>query len=1427
MALTLSIKQKIYFAFSILVASTILSALVYMRLGQTITHSVEKNTQLIESLILANQGIAGHVLNAQHLLEQSLNTPTNDLNIRFAHFLNEVEGIANFQKSNLSHTDSSPYDIPDHAAIFIGTISNIEKISSHAKIDFNTLIKKFAPLINVKTLNAQERAKNRQSLHGQLLQQVGLQPNLAVDIIAAANQLYEFKIKLTNYLQGTSQVKSALFQDLALTIKQLSAINGVQLKTITTLQQQANIQIKIHQAKLALKNEIQQKISGRLVTLLDLLDDISQSVILYDEKIIEKINKRNKELQSTVSLVMVLSLALAIWLAWRMVRTLLVTINQLKTQLLKISSGHLDTDVSYRDHNDELGEVAQALHQLKLRLIERYGFELSNKAIKKRTESILINAPVGLIEVDTYGTIVLINNKIKSLTQYNESDLLGSTVKNIFGLDFHNAYSEYKKRYANSSDATLRQHECVIDIVNREGTPIKVQLSLSGFEVDKVPYTIISLLDVTALYQAQQESIEQKGLLEEIINDAPEAMIITTPQRRIKIVNPAFSKTFGYSSEEVIGRSTEFLYENKQAYIDAGKNTYNDSSTSSTKILDTCYRKKDNSLFSSETVGGAIHDKNNTLIGYMAFVRDISERKEAEKELAKYREQVIASNKILSIATQSVNMGVWTYETDEEKLNWNDEMFSIFGSSKEKFTHSLQDWAEKVHPDDIENAAQSLNTAIESKRDIGGNFRIIHPKKGIRHIIFHASMSLNKAGNVERVIGVNWDQTEQKNNEAQLKQLALVASSTNNAVIICDPKGHIKWVNDAFTTISGYTFKEIEFKKLADFLNGVNSDQDTIEYLEQGISEGRDVHEELLVYHKNGQEYWISIEIQAIKDDKGNVSELIQVQTDITHKKLAENNLHDALAKAEVLTISAEQANIAKSEFLANMSHEIRTPMNGVLGMLNLLIRTDQNPQQQRYAQLAHNSAESLLVIINDILDFSKIEAGKLELEIIEFDLIKLVTDFSDAFIYRVHEKKLEYTVELDQNLPSLVKGDPTRIRQIITNLCGNALKFTSQGTIHLLVKNTDDGRIHFEIHDSGIGIPKENTQNLFQKFTQVDGSTTRKYGGTGLGLSISKQLCDLMDGDIGVNSVINKGSEFWFTVDLPASDKEQVELPHISLSDTTILVVDDNQTNCEVIGGLLTSWGAQVEFASSPQLAWDKITSDNDKYRVVILDMQMPHENGLSLLKRLQENTSFNQTYFLLMTSVVLDMAPSEIKLLGLSGVLNKPVVNMDLHRALAIIIDHGKAFEEAQGLVTQASLQTLKTDTKKLLLVEDNLINQEVAKSIMEEFGYSIDTAENGEIAINMLNNNPTYSAILMDCQMPVMDGYETTRNIRNGLAGNKYQSIAIIAMTANAMKGDREKCIASGMDDYLTKPLHIMQLEEKLQKWIKGSSDSLILN
>ena len=1421
MALTLSIKQKIYFAFAILLASALLSALVYQRLGHNVTKSVEQNTQLMESLVLASQGIEGHILNAQHLVGQSLYTPVDTLNRRFSSYLSQVQGIANFMIGTIHSDEDSAYGMSERAIIFIELIGRIEILAQETELQFTALIQQASPVIKVKALTFDEINTLSNQLQLQLIQQGRKTPKQFPALTQLGFNLSLGHLELIHYLHQRKSLPSRPFLDrFEAQLRALKKVPGISSGTVNQLHQQALLRINIHQAKLTLKKHIDETIVKKLHILLELLEDLSQAVVGYNEQVINDFNTQKNDLLLSTSMALALVLILASWIAWRLVSGFILTINQLKVALLGLSAGKLSVPIPHKETQDELGEIARATQQLKLRLIERNGFELANGAIKKRMESILINAPVGLIEINDEGVIVLVNNEIKTLLKFSESQLLGKEVSSVLGGDFFEAYENYLDSSENQTPGSTQREMLVLNLTDSDGADIKAQVSLCGFQLEQSRYVIASVLNVTPLYQAQADSIEQQSLLEEIINDAPEAMIITTPERIIKIVNPAFCKTFGYLSEEVIGKSTRFLYENTQAYEDTGAIKYNPQSPTDHPILEICYRRKDGTVFLSETVGGAIRDKNNHLIGYMAFVRDISKRKQSEKKLEEYRQQINASNHRLRIATQSVNMGVWDYDIQTEKLHWNEEMFSIFGSDPATFKQSLADWAQRVHPEDLDSTTQKLNDAIEQKNDFATDFRIIHPQKGIRHINAHASMSLNTAGEVERIIGVNWDQTDKKQKEAQLKQLALVASSTNNAVIISAPNGHIKWVNAAFTRITGYEAQEVIGKDLSNLLTGKNTAPDTVEYLKDEMTKGNDVHLDIINYHKSGRQYWASIDIQSIKDEDGKVSEFIEVQTDITHKKMDEQNLHDAVAQAEVLTIAAEQANIAKSEFLANMSHEIRTPMNGVLGMLNLLVRTDQNPQQQRYAQLAHNSAESLLVLINDILDFSKIEAGKLELETIDFDLAKMISEFSETYAYRVHEKNLEYIVQLDDNLPKIVSGDPSRIRQIITNLCGNALKFTSEGEIHLIVSPVEQQHIRFEITDTGIGIPKEKTQKLFGKFTQVDGSTTRQYGGTGLGLSISKQLCHLMGGEIGIESTEGKGSRFWFTVNLPTSQKiDQVEVPHISLNDTCILVVDDNQTNREVIGSLLTSWGAGVDYAALPNIAYNMLKDNKDKYRLVILDMQMPEEDGLSLLKRLQDNLQFKQTYFLLMTSVVLDMPPAAIKALGLSGILNKPVINMDLHKALAIIIDHGKAFEETQGLVTQSSLQALKADANKLLLVEDNLINQEVAKSILEEFGYSIDTAENGEIAINMLKKNPPYGAILMDCQMPVMDGYQTTQNIRLGLAGEDNQKIIIIAMTANAMKGDREKCLDSGMDDYLTKPLDILKLEELLQYWIKG--------
>lgn len=514
------------------------------------------------------------------------------------------------------------------------------------------------------------------------------------------------------------------------------------------------------------------------------------------------------------------------------------------------------------------------------------------------------------------------------------------------------------------------------------------------------------------------------------------------------------------------------------------------------------------------------------------------------------------------------------------------------------------------------------------------------------------------------------------------------------------------------------------------------------------------------------------------------------------------------------------------------MSHEIRTPMNGVIGMLELLMDNKLSSSQQHQAYLAHNSAESLLHIINDILDFSKIEANKLDLEAHHFDLHRLLGDFCESAAANLSNPNVEIVLDTIAVSESMLVGDSSRIRQIFANLISNAIKFTEKGEVVVSAKLSErpDHRWCLEgsVSDSGIGIPDEKITDLFDKFSQVDASTTRKYGGTGLGLAIVKKLCRLMGGDIYVESQIGSGSKFSFTITLDKSNRSEQVIPRIDISQLSILIVDDNAVNREVLSKQLEHWGAYTEQADGHILALERfeaaLNSERGPYDIAFLDMQMPECDGIELCKSIRTHEKFHSTRLIMMTSMEGIANHEEFRRAGFSGYFAKPATTSDLFNALNVIAS--ERFKNG-ALVTRSYLTSLKPEESStevqsvkegttVLVVEDNRVNQVVIKGVLNQFDVDIVLAENGREALEILNQQSAIDLVFMDCQMPEMDGYEATRCIRRGEAGSTYEMIPIVAMTANAMESDRQDCLNAGMNDFLTKPINRDLVLEKIHQW-----------
>ncbi len=600
-----------------------------------------------------------------------------------------------------------------------------------------------------------------------------------------------------------------------------------------------------------------------------------------------------------------------------------------------------------------------------------------------------------------------------------------------------------------------------------------------------------------------------------------------------------------------------------------------------------------------------------------------------------------------------------------------------------------------------------------------------------------------------------------------------------------------------------------------------------LENVKKSLSKKMEHDTEFRIIHPDGSLHYIGMKGKVYRDNNNQPIRMTGVCWDITERKKAERELRHAKEMAEALADQAAEASRAKSVFLANMSHEIRTPLNGVIGMTGLLLGMKLSDEQRVYIETIRISGEALLSVINDILDFSKIESGKMDLENMDFDLHPVVDDAIEIAAAQAHKKKLAIGAYIEPNVPEWLKGDPSRLRQVLSNILGNAVKFTEKGEISLsikLVKRIEkELTLLFEVNDTGIGITPEVRERLFQPFFQGDRSTSSKYGGTGLGLAISKRLVEIMGGVFNIESLPGRGSKFSFTIKLieaevPESNTVYELLPQ--LRGARVLCVDDNAINREITKRQLESWQLDCDVASNAGEALSllkKSIHDNSPYSLVLVDYIMPGMNGIEFLQIMRDLNEIPYVPVILLSSLGTTFTPEELKRLDIAMNLTKPIRQSKLYESIVAVLT--KKYEIINEVVTKSNADIFEEKKKaRILLAEDNTINQQVALRILAKLGYRADVVENGVEVMQALQEIP-YDVILMDCQMPQMDGYAATEEIRK-LEKEQHKHIIIIAMTAYALKGDREKCLAAGMDDYIAKPIDMKVLSETLNRWLRGN-------
>ncbi len=946
-----------------------------------------------------------------------------------------------------------------------------------------------------------------------------------------------------------------------------------------------------------------------------------------------------------------------------------------------------------------------------------------------------------------------------------------------------------------------------------------------------VVMSVVVAFAVSRLRRAERRTRESDTNFHEVFQNSPLLIALTTtPKTRFSDVNERFLRVLGYTREEVIGRlpAELGLFPDGRAAEFFNRRLQRAGSLAGRELQ---LRGKDGRIVEGLASGRVVRVEGRRHL--LTLVLDITDRRRAEKDLRRAHDRLRA-------IMEAVQAGVILVRArDRRVVEVNPAAVRLIGTTREAII------GKECHFH-ICPSEKGRCPILDLRQTLDNSERLVRRADGTLLPVLKTVVSFAHDGEphlVESFVDISALKAAGQELRVNEERLRLLMESIAVGVGVDDLQGRIIQPNLGLARILGCSPEEFQVMHFTNLTEEPFASRDEALFREMAAGTREGYRLEKPYRTKDGRRIWCSVTRRLVRDEQGQPLYCLGMIEDISDRKLAEERLLKANEELEAATkhakdmaAQAETANVAKGEFLANMSHEIRTPLNGVIGMAELLLETRLDEEQRRFADIISSSANALLSLISDILDFSKIEAKKIELEKVAFDLPELVQDIAETMAVQAGQKGLELLCSIDPAVPSAVNGDPGRLRQILTNLVANAVKFTHQGEVELRVGVLSEAsqnahsapesvHLRFSVRDTGIGIAPNELALLFKKFSQVDASTTRRYGGTGLGLAISKQLAELMGGTIGVVSAEGKGSEFWFTVQMeqqPDSLHPEIQGAEMELRGIRVLVVDDNATNRIILRAALLSWGMRPSEVAEGPAALEQLRGAvriRDPFRLAIVDMQMPSMDGVALGRAIRAEPQLAGTRLIMLTSLGEWGSGTELDEAGFSARMTKPVRNRELQVVLCRVLqtssparDNSQADDREQGSEIRRTVSG-----KRILVVEDNITNQKVALAFLGKLGMRAEAVADGQEALTALCT-AAFDLVLMDLQMPVMDGYEATRRIRAPDSEVLNPALPIIAMTARALAGDRNECLAAGMNDYLTKPVSLKALAETLEKWLQ---------